>query len=134
MSGPPGPTETPLYSPPPLDLQSPNAVAEREDVRFLIEAVYHITGMDCIVVGMLETGALRLPTRLRIIPGAQSKTMPAVIEVLSANAKRVQLDVVQAGQSVGLTLRGVPALPARKRSLRGGGWQIEKGDRLASGE
>ncbi len=74
-------------------------------LRMPIQDVYEITGIGTVPVGKIETGIMKAGQKVLIIPGRSGKGVPG--EIKSVEAHHEQLPQGEAGDNVGVNLRGV---------------------------
>lgn len=74
-------------------------------MRMPIQDVYEITGIGTVPVGKIETGIMKIGQKIIVIPGRSGTGIPG--EVRSIEAHHEQLKEAEAGDNVGINLRGV---------------------------
>ena len=74
-------------------------------LRMAIQDVYEITGIGTVPVGKIETGIMRQGQKIIVVPGRSGKGVPG--EVKSVEAHHEQLAQGEAGDNVGVNLRGI---------------------------
>ena len=74
-------------------------------LRMAIQDVYEITGIGTVPVGKIETGIMRPGQKIIVVPGRSGKGVPG--EVKSVEAHHEQLAQGEAGDNVGVNLRGI---------------------------
>jgi len=74
-------------------------------LRMPIQDVYEITGIGTVPVGKIETGTMKPGQKIIILPGRSGKGVEG--EVRTVEAHHEQLPLAEAGDNVGVNLRGV---------------------------
>ncbi len=74
-------------------------------LRMPIQDVYEITGIGTVPVGKIETGTMKVGQKIVILPGRSGVGIAG--EVRSIEAHHEQLPTAEAGDNVGVNLRGV---------------------------
>jgi len=74
-------------------------------MRMPIQDVYEITGIGTVPVGKIETGIMKIGQKVIILPGRSGTGIEG--EVRSIEAHHEQLKEAEAGDNVGINLRGV---------------------------
>lgn len=74
-------------------------------MRMPIQDVYEITGIGTVPVGKIETGVMKVGQKVVIIPGRSGTGISG--EVRSIEAHHEQLQQAEAGDNIGVNLRGV---------------------------
>ena len=74
-------------------------------LRMPIQDVYEITGIGTVPVGKIETGVMKIGQKVIVLPGRTGTGIPG--EVRSIEAHHEQLKEAEAGDNVGINLRGV---------------------------
>jgi len=74
-------------------------------LRMPIQDVYEITGIGTVPVGKIETGIMKPGQKIIVLPGRTGTGVPG--EVRSVEAHHEQLPEAEAGDNVGVNLRGV---------------------------
>lgn len=74
-------------------------------MRMPIQDVYEITGIGTVPVGKIETGVMKVGQKVVIIPGRSGTGISG--EVRSIEAHHEQLQTAEAGDNIGVNLRGV---------------------------
>lgn len=74
-------------------------------MRMPIQDVYEITGIGTVPVGKIETGIMKVGQKVIVIPGRSGTGIPG--EVRSIEAHHEQLQEAEAGDNVGINIRGV---------------------------
>ena len=74
-------------------------------LRMAIQDVYEITGIGTVPVGKIETGIMKPGQKIIILPGRSGKGVLG--EVKSIEAHHEQLSQGEAGDNVGINLRGI---------------------------
>jgi len=74
-------------------------------MRMPIQDVYEITGIGTVPVGKIETGVMKVGHKIIVLPGRSGTGIPG--EVRSIEAHHEQLQEAEAGDNVGVNLRGV---------------------------
>jgi len=88
-----------------LDLFNPPEQPTNLPMRMPIQDVYEITGIGTVPVGKIETGIMKPGQKIVILPGRSGKGVPG--EIRSVEAHHEQLPEAQAGDNVGVNLRGI---------------------------
>ena len=88
-----------------FDLFSPPEQPTNLPLRMAIQDVYEITGIGTVPVGKIETGIMRPGQKIIILPGRTGKGVLG--EIRSVEAHHEQLPEAQAGDNVGVNIRGV---------------------------
>jgi elongation factor 1-alpha len=74
-------------------------------LRMPLQDVYEITGIGTVPVGKIETGVMKVGQKVIILPGRSGKGVPG--EVRSVEMHHEQLPQAEAGDNVGINIRGV---------------------------
>ena len=74
-------------------------------LRMPVQDVYEITGIGTVPVGKIETGVMKIGQKVVVLPGRSGTGIPG--EVRSVEAHHEQLKEAEAGDNVGVNLRGV---------------------------
>ncbi len=74
-------------------------------MRMAIQDVYEITGIGTVPVGKVETGIMKPGQKVIILPGRSGVGVPG--EIKSIEAHHEQLPEAEAGDNVGVNIRGV---------------------------
>jgi len=74
-------------------------------LRMPIQDVYEITGIGTVPVGKIETGTMKIGQKIIVLPGRSGTGVEG--EVRSIEAHHEQLQMAEAGDNVGVNLRGV---------------------------
>ena len=74
-------------------------------MRMPIQDVYDITGIGTVPVGKVETGVMKVGQKIIVLPGRSGTGVEG--EVRSIEAHHEQLKEAEAGDNVGISLRGV---------------------------
>jgi elongation factor 1-alpha len=74
-------------------------------MRMPIQDVYEITGIGTVPVGKVETGVMKVGQKIVVLPGRSGTGVQG--EVRSIEAHHEQLKEAEAGDNVGVNLRGV---------------------------
>lgn len=74
-------------------------------LRMPLQDVYEITGIGTVPVGKIETGVMKIGQKVLILPGRSGKGVPG--EVRSVEMHHEQLPQAEAGDNVGINIRGV---------------------------
>ncbi len=74
-------------------------------LRMPLQDVYEITGIGTVPVGKIETGVMKIGQKVIILPGRTGKGIDG--EVRSIEMHHEQLQQAEAGDNVGVNLRGV---------------------------
>ncbi|MBS3072233.1 translation elongation factor EF-1 subunit alpha [Candidatus Pacearchaeota archaeon] len=88
-----------------LDLFSPPEQPTNLPLRMAIQDVYEITGIGTVPVGKIETGIMRPGQKIIVLPGRTGKGVLG--EIRSVEAHHEQLPEAQAGDNVGVNIRGI---------------------------
>jgi translation elongation factor EF-1alpha len=105
-------------------------VGPSDGTRFVIDAVYEIMAIGCVLTGKVESGVLHVPGKYRLTPGPGSATVPCEVEVRQATAHRQEFSEVPPGLSVGLQIRGVPRHSRWMPGMAKHRYEVRKGDVL----
>jgi elongation factor 1-alpha len=74
-------------------------------LRMPIQDVYEITGIGTVPVGKIETGVMKIGQKVLILPGRSGKGIEG--EVRTIEAHHEQLPTGEAGDNVGVNIRGI---------------------------
>jgi elongation factor 1-alpha len=74
-------------------------------LRMPIQDVYEITGIGTVPVGKIETGTMKPGQKIIIVPGRSGAGVPGEIKTIEAHHE--QLPVGEAGDNVGVNIRGI---------------------------
>lgn len=74
-------------------------------LRMPIQDVYEITGIGTVPVGKIETGVMKPGQKIMIVPGRSGVGVPG--EIKSIEAHHEQLPLGEAGDNVGVNIRGI---------------------------
>jgi elongation factor 1-alpha len=74
-------------------------------MRMPIQDVYDITGIGTVPVGKIETGIMKIGQKIIVLPGRSGSGIEG--EVRSIEAHHEQLQEAEAGDNVGINLRGI---------------------------
>jgi elongation factor 1-alpha len=74
-------------------------------LRMPIQDVYEITGIGTVPVGKIETGTMKPGQKIIILPGRSGTGVPGEIKTIEAHHE--QLPVGEAGDNVGVNIRGI---------------------------
>jgi len=74
-------------------------------MRMPIQDVYDITGIGTVPVGKIETGIMKIGQKIVVLPGRSGTGIEG--EVRSIEAHHEQLQEAEAGDNVGINLRGI---------------------------
>ena len=74
-------------------------------LRMHLQDVYEITGIGTVPVGKIETGTMKIAQKVIILPGRSGKGVEG--EVRSIEMHHEQLPQAEAGDNVGINIRGV---------------------------
>lgn len=74
-------------------------------LRMPLQDVYEITGIGTVPVGKIETGIMKVGQKIIILPGRSGKGVPG--EVRSVEMHHEQLPQAEAGDNVGVNIRGI---------------------------
>ena len=74
-------------------------------LRMPLQDVYEITGIGTVPVGKIETGIMKVGQKVLILPGRSGKGVPG--EVRTVEMHHEQLPAAEAGDNVGVNIRGV---------------------------
>ncbi len=88
-----------------FDLFSPPEQPTNLPLRMAIQDVYEITGIGTVPVGKIETGVMKIGQKVIILPGRSGKGING--EVRSIEMHHEQLQQAEAGDNVGINIRGV---------------------------
>ncbi len=88
-----------------LDLFTPPEKPTNLPLRMPLQDVYEITGIGTVPVGKIETGIMKVGQKVIILPGRSGKGIEG--EVRSVEMHHEQLPQAEAGDNVGINVRGV---------------------------
>ncbi len=88
-----------------LDLFAPPEKPINLPLRMPLQDVYEITGIGTVPVGKIETGVMKIGQKVLILPGRSGKGVPG--EVRTVEMHHEQLPSAEAGDNVGVNIRGV---------------------------
>jgi len=88
-----------------LDLFSLPEKPTQLPLRMPLQDVYEITGIGTVPVGKIETGVMKIGQKVIILPGRSGKGIPG--EVRTIEMHHEQLPQAEAGDNVGINIRGV---------------------------
>lgn len=88
-----------------LDLFAPPEKPTNLPLRMPLQDVYEITGIGTVPVGKIETGIMKAGQKILILPGRSGKGVPG--EVRSVEMHHEQLSQAEAGDNVGVNIRGI---------------------------
>jgi len=74
-------------------------------LRMPIQDVYEITGIGTVPVGKIETGIMKIGQKVIILPGRSGAGIEG--EIRSMEAHHEQLQLAEAGDNIGVNIRGV---------------------------
>jgi len=74
-------------------------------LRMPIQDVYEITGIGVVPVGKIETGTMKPGQKILIVPGRSGAGVPGEIKTIEAHHE--QLPLGEAGDNVGVNIRGI---------------------------
>jgi elongation factor 1-alpha len=74
-------------------------------LRMPIQDVYEITGIGTVPVGKIETGTMKPGQKIIIVPGRSGVGVPGEIKTIEAHHE--QLPLGEAGDNVGVNIRGI---------------------------
>jgi len=74
-------------------------------MRMPVQDVYEITGIGTVPVGKVETGIMKVGQKIKVLPGRTGKGVDG--EVKSIEAHHEQLPSADAGDNVGINIRGI---------------------------
>lgn len=74
-------------------------------MRMPIQDVYEITGIGTVPVGKIETGTMKVGQKVIVLPGRSGTGISG--EVRSIEAHHEQLQLAEAGDNVGVNIRGI---------------------------
>ncbi len=74
-------------------------------LRMPIQDVYEITGIGTVPVGKIETGIMKIGQKILVLPGKTGKGIEG--EVRSVEMHHEQLSQAEAGDNVGVNIRGI---------------------------
>jgi GTPase len=84
-----------------------------DPVEFLIDGVYHVTGVGIVVAGTLKSGTVLPNTQLLLGPDKNGKFHPVVVKTI--HHKRTPVDVAISGQAVCF---GIKSLDIKKFEMK----------------
>jgi len=84
---------------PPLDIPTDLPM------RMPVQDVYEITGIGTVPVGKVETGVMKKGQKVVVLPGRTGKGIEGELRTIEAHHE--QLDQADAGDNVGINIRGV---------------------------
>jgi elongation factor 1-alpha len=88
-----------------LDLFNPPEKPTTLPLRMPLQDVYEITGIGTVPVGKIETGIMKVGQKIIALPGRSGKGIQG--EVRSIEMHHEQLSQAEAGDNVGINLRGI---------------------------
>ncbi len=88
-----------------LDLFTPPEKPTTLPLRMPLQDVYEITGIGTVPVGKIETGIMKVGMKVLILPGRSGKGIEG--EVRTVEMHHEQLPMAEAGDNVGVNIRGV---------------------------
>jgi len=88
-----------------LDLFAPPEKPTELPLRMPLQDVYEITGIGTVPVGKIETGTMKIGHKVLILPGRSGKGIAG--EVRTIEMHHEQLPLAEAGDNVGINIRGV---------------------------
>ena len=88
-----------------LDLFSQPEKPTTLPLRMPLQDVYEITGIGTVPVGKIETGVMKVGQKIIVLPGRSGKGVQG--EVRSVEMHHEQLPQAEAGDNVGINLRGI---------------------------
>ncbi len=74
-------------------------------LRMPIQDVYEITGVGTVPVGKIETGTMRTGEKVIVLPGRSGKGIEGEVKTIEMHHEH--LDKAQAGDNVGISIRGI---------------------------
>ena len=74
-------------------------------LRMPIQDVYEITGVGTVPVGKIETGTMRTGEEVIVLPGRSGKGIEGEVKTIEMHHEH--LDKAQAGDNVGISIRGI---------------------------
>lgn len=74
-------------------------------MRMPVQDVYEITGIGTVPVGKIETGVMKKGMKVKVLPGRTGKGIEGELRTIEAHHE--QLDSADAGDNVGINIRGV---------------------------
>jgi len=74
-------------------------------MRMPVQDVYEITGIGTVPVGKVETGVMKIGQKVKVLPGRTGKGIDGEIRTIEAHHE--QLPQADAGDNVGVNVRGV---------------------------
>jgi len=74
-------------------------------MRMPVQDVYEITGIGTVPVGKVETGVMKKGSKVMVLPGRTGKGIEGELRTIEAHHE--QLDSAEAGDNVGINIRGV---------------------------
>jgi elongation factor 1-alpha len=88
-----------------LDLFSPPEKPINLPLRMPLQDVYEITGIGTVPVGKIETGIMKNGMKVIILPGRSGKGIEGEVKTIEMHHE--QLPQAEAGDNVGINIRGV---------------------------
>jgi len=88
-----------------LDLFAPPEKPTTLPLRMPLQDVYEITGIGTVPVGKIETGVMKVGQKVIILPGRSGNGDPG--DIRSIEMHHEQLPPAEAGDNVGINLRGI---------------------------
>jgi len=88
-----------------LDLFNPPEKPTTLPLRMPLQDVYEITGIGTVPVGKIETGVMKIGQKIIVLPGRSGKGIEG--EVRSIEMHHEQLPQAEAGDNVGINIRGI---------------------------
>ncbi|MDO8563919.1 MAG: translation elongation factor EF-1 subunit alpha [Nanoarchaeota archaeon] len=74
-------------------------------LRMPLQDVYEITGIGTVPVGKIETGVMKIGQKVIILPGRSGKGVPGEVRTIEMHHEQLQMG--EAGDNVGINIRGV---------------------------
>ena len=74
-------------------------------MRMPVQDVYEITGIGTVPVGKVETGIMKVGQKVKVLPGRTGKGIEGEVKTIEAHHE--QLTQADAGDNVGINIRGV---------------------------
>jgi len=74
-------------------------------MRMPVQDVYEITGIGTVPVGKVETGIMKIGQKVKVLPGRTGKGIDGEVKTIEAHHE--QLPSADAGDNVGINIRGI---------------------------
>ncbi len=97
---------------------------------FRVDKCYRILGFGWIATGMAESGTVRPPVTLRLVPGDGRPDAPPALRVTQAMANRRAVAELGVGVKAGLALQSPPEAPPPVPARWNARPPVHPGDRL----